>query len=92
MAISQGEIQERLIARARDDAEFRAHLLADPKEAIEKLTGVTVPAAFRVEVHEESSTSFHLVLPPDSRLSEAEMAQVFGGIGSWNDSHSAQGI
>ena len=36
-----------------------------------------------MQVHEESATSFHLVLPPDSQLSEEEMAQVFGGDDDW---------
>ena len=35
--------------------------------------------AITVQVHEESATAFHLVLPPDSRLTEDEMAEVFGG-------------
>ena len=82
MTMTQAEMQERIIAKAGEDGEFRARLVADPKAAIQELTGAPIPDAFTVQVHQESATSFHLVLPPDSQLSEEEMAQVFGG--EWN--------
>ena len=92
MTITQGEMQNRIIAKAGEDNEFRARLVDDPKAAIEEMTGAPVPDAFTVEVHEESATNFHLVLPPDSRLTEKEMAQVFSGTGTWEQGHSAQGV
>ena len=78
--MTQEELHDRIITKASEDGEFRARLVADPRTTIHELTGTPIPEAFTVEVHEESATSFHLVLPPDSRLSEDEMAQVFGGI------------
>ena len=77
--MTQSEMQNRVIARASEDNEFRARLVADPRTTIHELTGTPIPDAFTVEVHEESATSFHLVLPPDSRLTEEEMSQVFAG-------------
>ena len=79
MTMTQTEMQDRIIAKAGEDGEFRAQLLADPRATIHGLTGAALPDDIDVQVHEESATSFHLVLPPDSRLTEAEMAQVFGG-------------
>ena len=38
-----------------------------------------VPAAIHIEVHEDSATAFHLVLPPNGELSEDELATVFAG-------------
>ena len=78
LAMTQAEMQEKILARAGEDGEFRARLLADPRDAIQELTGTLMPEAFTVEVHEESATVFHLVLPPDNRLTEEELAQVFG--------------
>ena len=92
MTMTHEEMQDKIIAKASEDGEFRARLLADPKGAIGELAGAPIPDALNVQVHEESATLFHLVLPPDSRLSEEEMGLVFAGIGSWQDSHSAQGI
>ena len=92
MTMTQAEMQETVLTRAGEDEEFRARLLADPREAIEEATGAPIPDVFTVEVHAESATTFHLVLPPTARLTEEEMAQVFAGTGDWNDSHSAQGI
>ena len=81
MAMTQAEIQDAIMARVGEDGEFRARLVADPRAAIQEVTGEPVPATVTVQVHEESATSFHLVLPSGSRLTEAEMAQVLGGGG-----------
>ena len=79
MTMTQAEMQAKIIERAGEDGEFRAQLLADPRATIHELIGATLPDEIDVRVHEESATSFHLVLPPDSRLTEEEMSQVFGG-------------
>ena len=79
MTMTQAELQSRIVERAGTDGGFRARLVADPGGAIEELTGISIPEAITVQVHEESATAFHLVLPPDSRLTEDEMAEVFGG-------------
>jgi hypothetical protein len=82
VTITQTEIQDRIVAKAGEDGEFRARLLADPRAAIEEAVGGSIPDTLTVQVHEESATSFHLVLPPDSQLTEEEMSQVFAG-DSW---------
>ncbi len=79
MTMTQAEIQDKIIEMAGTDGEFRARLMSDPRSTIGELTGSTLPDGFDVQVHEESATSFHLVLPPDSRLTEQEMDQVFAG-------------
>jgi hypothetical protein len=90
VTITQTEIQDRIVAKAGEDGEFRARLVADPRTAIHDLTGTPVPDAFTVQVHEESATSFHLVLPPDSRLTEEEMSQVFAGDWAWDWAQAQQ--
>ncbi len=57
MTMTQAEMQDRIIAKAGEDDEFRTRLVADPKRAIEGLTGTTIPDAFTVQVHEESATT-----------------------------------
>ena len=79
MTMTQAEMQDRIIAKASEDGEFHTRLMADPREAIRELTGTPLPDEVTIEVHEESAASFHLVLPPDGRLTEAEMSQVFAG-------------
>ena len=77
--MTQAELQGRIIAKAQTDPEFRSQLVADPKAAIEGTIGSELPAAIHIEVHEDSATSFHLVLPPNGKLSEEELATVFAG-------------
>ena len=61
-----------LVARAGEDSAFRERLLANPRETIEKELGAALPEDHEIRVHEESSATTHLVLPPRSKLSEAE--------------------
>ncbi len=77
MTMTRAEIQDKIIEMVGTDGEFRARLVADPRAAIQELTGTPVPDAFTVQVHEESATSFHLVLPPDGQLTEEEMTRLF---------------
>ena len=73
------EIRAKIVGKAAEDADFRARLLSDPKAAIEQELGVAIPASLSVEVHEEGGATAHLVLPPDSRLSDGDLQTVAGG-------------
>ena len=70
---------ERLLSRAVQDSEFRARLLADPKDAIEREFGVTLADGREIQVHEESDAVTHLVLPPQSRFSDEEREEARTG-------------
>ena len=77
------EIEAQIRSRVDEDKEFRARLLEDPRGTINDVTGLTVPEAFTIHIHEESATEFHLVLPQKSvRLSDDEMRGLAGG---WAD-------
>ena len=73
------EMEKAVLAKASEDADFRARLLSDPKEAVQQALGVTIPDGFTIKVHEEDSRTAHLVLPPNSKLSSAELSAVAGG-------------
>ena len=77
-------LRQQLIDKATEDNEFRSQLIADPKAAIEAEIGMTVPAEFNIEVHEETATTSHLILPPSAELGEADLVQVAGGF-SWEN-------
>ena len=73
------EMRARIVAKAATDADYRARLLGDPKGAVEQELGVAIPESMAITVHEESDTTAHLVLPPASKLSDAELQTVAGG-------------
>ena len=77
------EMEKTVLDKASEDADFRAQLLSNPKDAIQQAVGVTVPEGFTIKVHEEDSTTAHLVLPPTSKLSSAELSAVAGGGHIW---------
>ncbi len=61
-----------LVSRAGVDSAFRARLLANPRETIEKELGAALPEDHEIHVHEESPATTHLVLPPRDKRTEAE--------------------
>ena len=73
------EMRMKIVGKATEDADFRARLLSDPKGAIGQELGVTMPASLSIGVHEESGTTAHLILPPDSKLSDGDLQAVSGG-------------
>ena len=73
------ELKTRILTRASEDGDFRARLIADPKAAISAELGRTIPEGFDVVVHEDGASTAHLVLPPSSELTEADLEMVTGG-------------
>ena len=82
------EMRAKIVGKAAEDADFHARLLSDPKGAIEQELGVAIPASLSIEVHEESGTTAHLVLPPASKLGEQDLARASGG--SWDEAYWAE--
>ncbi len=80
----QNSIQEQIIAKAMKEETFRQELLSNPKAAIERALGITVPAGVTITMHQDTPTTLHLVLPvraPEggAELSDAELEQATGG-------------
>ena len=74
------EVKDRILSKAAEDGDFRASLIADPKAAISAEVGAALPEDFDVVVHEDSATTFHLVLPPSPKLSDDDLKTASGGI------------
>ena len=88
---SPNEMRTKIVGKASGDAAFRAKLVDDPKAAIAEELGVTLPTSLSIEVHEETTATAHLVLPPGSKLSEGDLRAVAGGsggtaVGDWLES------
>ena len=81
---TMNEMKAHIMARATEDGEFRAKLLADPKPVISAELGVTIPENFAIQVHEDSAATAHMVLPLSDQLTEDDLAQVAGG--GWDNS------
>ncbi len=78
---SPDEKRAELIAKALKDPAFKAELLKDPAAAIEKASGLKLPAGITVKVVEDSASVVHLVLPAASSkpLGDKELGKVAGG-------------
>jgi len=72
----------RLMERAWTDAEFKAKLLSDSKEAAAEM-GIKLPESMSLKVWANSATEEHMVLPTnpaESELSDADLVAVAGGM------------
>ena len=78
------EMKAHIMARATEDGDFRAKLLADPRAVISAELDVSIPETFAIQVHEDSAATAHLVLPLSDQLTEEDLAQIVGG-NSWVD-------
>jgi hypothetical protein len=71
------------------DPDFRAALLADPHAALSALVGMTIPDTVTINVHEQSLTDIHLVIPqqsaPAGELNEEDLELVAGGGACWDN-------
>lgn len=80
-----------IIARCWADDAYKQRLLTDTAAALAE-EGVELPAGLEVKVVEDTAEVFHLVIPAKSdELSEEELDQVSGGIGSVMDSCNSCG-
>jgi len=81
----QNPNQDPIVSKAMKDEVFRQELLSNPKAAIERELGISIPQGVTIAVHEDTPTTLHLVLPmpvPSARgaeLSDAELEQATGG-------------
>lgn len=81
-AVSRQDFEREIILRAREDPDFKAALLADPRAAILDAYGVEVPADVNLQVVQETLSTLYLVLPLQTdELTDEELAAVAGGAG-----------
>jgi len=94
MTQHQDDLQEQVMARAMKDEVFRQDLLSNPSATLERELGLTLPPNMTIQVHENTPTAVHLVLPllPVAgelrELSDDELEAVVGGA---NYSHCNSG-
>ena len=80
---TMSEMQAHIRDKAVEDEDFRMRLIADPKSVISDEFDISVPEDFDIQVHEDSVSAAHLILPPSPRLTEEDLAQV-AGAGDWS--------
>ena len=65
MTGTRAELEGRIVARAQSDSEFRARLLASPREAVADELGFELPDRLEIVVIEERPDRLAIVLPLD---------------------------
>ena len=76
-----GETETRILATAAENEGFRAKLIEDPKAAISEVFGIDLPEWLDIQVHRNTATTRHLILPPSGLLAESELEMVAGAEG-----------
>jgi hypothetical protein len=60
-------LQDWIVSIAMHDQAFREELVSNPKEALERELGITFPPEVEIEMHQDTPTIIHLVLPLESK-------------------------
>ena len=77
-----GEVETRILAKAAEDEGFRAQLIDDPRAAISDVFDINIPEWLDIQVHQNTLTTRHLILPPSGLLAESDLEMVAGGEGT----------
>ena len=73
------QMRQTLLDKAAADSGFRLQLVNEPRAAIKDVLGIDLPDSIAVEVHEESATTAHVVLPPSATLNTDDLEAVAAG-------------
>jgi hypothetical protein len=79
--MTRRDLEAHIVANAWRDPAYRARLLKDPKGVVQEElhsvdSSINLPADLKVHVHEESQSSYHLVLPRNPK--EISLSDVVG--------------
>ena len=74
------EMLQQIVEKSALDADFRQELLTDPKTAITRELGITMPDSMNVQVHESDMQTVHLALPPDPNITEEQLEAISAGL------------
>ena len=81
------DIEAEIIKKAWEDDKFRQELLTNPKATLSQMFNLDFAENVSFEVHEESPTRMHLILPSkpgtggSGELSDDDLDSVAGGFG-----------
>lgn len=81
-------LEARIIQKAREDAEFRKELIADPHKAIQKAFNIDVPEEIKISVFEETKDHYCLVIPveaDDAKLTDEQLEALAAGVAYRSD-------
>ena len=74
------QMLQQIVEKSALDADFRQHLLSDPKTAISRELDITIPDSMTIKVHESDMQTVHLALPPDPNITEEQLEAISAGL------------
>src|ERR1700678_4111201 len=81
--LSRHDLEAKIVKRCWEDEEFRKEFTADPAGAFVKYLQVPAASLPKIVVHEETTGSWHIVLPAKpphiEELTEQDLERVAGG-------------
>jgi hypothetical protein len=83
--VTRRDIEQKIVALAWKDEDFRRKFLADPKQQFEERLGTKLPVALRMAAWQEDENNLHFVIPQKpnvdiAELSDEDLEKIAGGI------------
>jgi len=96
ITISRKDVKDIIVMAELKSEEFRESLLANPKLALERALGTTLPEDLEVVLLQETENKVYIVLPTQipsetSELTDAELEEVAGGFFGVGESSALAG-
>jgi len=83
------EVENKIVWKAWNDADFAARLKADPKAAVAEITDMPIPANVTVTVLEETADQIYIVVPANRAsidVEQLDQVATAANCSSWSSS------
>lgn len=83
MAVTRGQLLDKVIEQAETSPEYYDQLMKDPRGLMSRQLGTAIPATVDIKVLEEDADTYYVVLPykpkEGAELSDSDLEKVAGG-------------
>jgi hypothetical protein len=80
---TRGQLEDKIREQAQKSPKYREQLIKDPRALMSQQLGASVPANMKIEVLQESPSTYYVVLPyapkEGQELDDADLEKVAGG-------------
>jgi hypothetical protein len=83
MAVTRGQLLDKIVEQADKNPDYYNQLMKDPRALMSRQLGTAIPSNVNIKVIEESADTYYVVLPykpkEGAELTDSDLEKVAGG-------------